>query len=93
MQLVEPNCCIGSEENDIGSEEKKGWGSEESTQLLLNNLLYLTAKLANEHNGEIGAIWRCLASNYSSNLPIIVNYLFVMITLSPDYMIILVRAG
>lgn len=31
----------------------RGWGSEEATQLLLNNLLYLTVSLSEEHENQV----------------------------------------
>lgn len=81
IELVDSHCEIfGGELED----RSHGWGSEEATQLLLNNLLYLTTKFASEHTYEIMALWKCLASSYASNLPILVHYLFVMMSLSPD---------
>ena len=70
---------------------ENGWGSEEATQLLLNNLLFLTAKLSSEHDKEIRELWKCLATNYPTNLPIIVHFLFMMISLSLENMLPLVN--
>lgn len=47
----------------------------------------MTWKWSSDHNNEIAALWKCLASSYSSNLPIILHYFFVMISLSPDFVI------
>lgn len=66
---------------------KSGWGSTEATQLILNNLLYLTATLSDEHVKEISLLWNTLAISHPANLPIIVNYLFVMASLSPDMLL------
>ncbi|KAL7078597.1 hypothetical protein ACQ4LE_002574 [Meloidogyne hapla] len=79
-----------TKEENLNSQEN-GWGSEEATQLLLNNLLFLTAKLSSEHDKEIKKLWKCLATNYSTNLPIIVHYLFMMVSLSLENMLPLVR--
>ncbi|KAK0421257.1 hypothetical protein QR680_015141 [Steinernema hermaphroditum] len=62
-------------------------GSEEATQLVLNNLLYMTITLASEHDAEVGTLWKVLASTRDSNLQIILHYLFVMMVLSPEAMI------
>lgn len=72
-------------------EVKSGWGSIEATQLILNNLLYLTVTLSNKHMKEISLLWNTLAKSHSANLPIIVNYLFVMASLSPDILLPHVR--
>uniref|UniRef100_A0A915AQL7 Cell morphogenesis protein N-terminal domain-containing protein n=1 Tax=Parascaris univalens TaxID=6257 RepID=A0A915AQL7_PARUN len=64
--------------------ETRGWGSEEATQLILNNLLHITATLSVEHSSELSLLWNTLATSHQSNLPIIINYLFVMASLSPD---------
>uniref|UniRef100_A0A914HBH7 Protein furry n=1 Tax=Globodera rostochiensis TaxID=31243 RepID=A0A914HBH7_GLORO len=105
VHLVDPNCDIVSEmseetdddfDNSLGGDAEQsvalnGWGSEESTQLILNNLLYLTAKLANEYNSEVENIWQCVATSWPSNLAIIVHYLFVMLSLSLDNMLALAK--
>ncbi|KAK6011234.1 hypothetical protein OSTOST_23692 [Ostertagia ostertagi] len=56
----------------------RGWGSEEATQLLLNNLMYLTICLAPDHEHELADLWRALALSYPANLPVILNYLYVV---------------
>uniref|UniRef100_A0A183BXC8 RING-type domain-containing protein n=1 Tax=Globodera pallida TaxID=36090 RepID=A0A183BXC8_GLOPA len=105
VHLVDPNCDIVSEmnvetdddfDNSLSGDGEQsvalnGWGSEESTQLILNNLLYLTAKLANEYNSEVENIWQCVATSWPSNLAIIVHYLFVMLSLSLDNMLALAK--
>lgn len=64
--------------------DRRGWGSEEATQLILNNLLHMTATHYVQHHVEIAILWNTLASSRPTNLPIIVNYLFIMASLSPD---------
>lgn len=64
--------------------DEAGWGSEEATQLILNNLLYITAVLSVNHARELSFLWNTLASSHPSNLPILLNYLFIMASLSPD---------
>ncbi|KAL3116107.1 hypothetical protein niasHT_007407 [Heterodera trifolii] len=76
VHFVDPNCDLvalsvletddeAEKSGSSGEEEQSvalnGWGSEESTQLILNNLLYLTAKLASECNSEVESIWHCVA--------------------------------
>lgn len=89
IELVDSQCDIFFTLNISENRQnlKCGWGSEEATQLLLTNLFYLTIKLSNEHNSEICALWQKIAESYSNNLLIIINYLFVMISLASDTLI------
>ncbi|VDM37733.1 unnamed protein product [Toxocara canis] len=92
IQLVDSHvdpCDIADNPKKLEDEEKqkaeaRGWGSEEATQLILNNLLHITATLSIEHSSELSVLWNTLATSYSTNLSIIINYLFVMASLSPD---------
>uniref|UniRef100_A0A915PVF0 Uncharacterized protein n=1 Tax=Setaria digitata TaxID=48799 RepID=A0A915PVF0_9BILA len=83
IQLVDPQVDGTREESGA---VRPGWGSAEATQLILNNLLYITATLS-EHLKEISLLWNTLAMSHPANLPIIVNYLFVMASLSPDVLL------
>lgn len=93
IELVDSQCDIFFTLNIPENQQniKSGWGSEEATQLLLTNLFYLTVKLSNEHNLEISALWQKIAASYTNNLPIIINYLFVMISLASDTLIPIVN--
>jgi hypothetical protein len=90
IELVDPFCELTSSAEAL-SDESKGWGSSEATQLLLNNLIYVTAKFLDEHGSGIAALWKSLAKNYASNLPIIVHIMFVLISLSPEFFIPVVK--
>ncbi|TKR67387.1 hypothetical protein L596_023547 [Steinernema carpocapsae] len=79
--LTEPSTLI--EEKDM----VPFGGSEEATQLVVNNILYMSINLASERDAEVGALWKTLAATRDSNLQIIIHYLFVMMVLSPDSMI------
>uniref|UniRef100_A0A0N5A9H4 Protein furry n=1 Tax=Syphacia muris TaxID=451379 RepID=A0A0N5A9H4_9BILA len=81
IQLVD----IHVEGNDASNlYVETGWGSEEATQLILNNLLYITATLSVDHSKELSLLWNTLASSYQCNLPILLNYLFIMASLASD---------
>ena len=54
-----------------------------ATQLVLNNLFYLTCKLSDECARELELIWAILASASHANVKIIVRYVFVMLSLAP----------
>ncbi|VDK63731.1 unnamed protein product [Onchocerca ochengi] len=84
IQLVDPQeDSVAEKSNGV----KPGWGSTEATQLILNNLLYITVIFSDDHVKEISLLWNTLAKSHSANLPIIVNYLFVMASLSPDMLL------
>ncbi|VDO34218.1 unnamed protein product [Haemonchus placei] len=52
IELVDPMA------GEDACEGPRGWGSEEATQLLLNNLMYLTICLAPDHELELAELWR-----------------------------------
>lgn len=61
-----------------------GWGSIESTQMVLNNLLYITVKFGDDYPKELEKVWASLCQNRPSNLKIIFRYLFIITGLSPN---------
>uniref|UniRef100_A0A0K0G2Z9 Protein furry homolog-like (inferred by orthology to a human protein) n=1 Tax=Strongyloides venezuelensis TaxID=75913 RepID=A0A0K0G2Z9_STRVS len=88
IELVDSNCEITPYTPSTGtSNQKRGWGSIEATQLLMNNLIYITGIFSNDHPNDIGSIWRVLAKSYPNNLNIIIHYLFMMIVISSETMI------
>uniref|UniRef100_A0AC35TGS2 MOR2-PAG1_N domain-containing protein n=1 Tax=Rhabditophanes sp. KR3021 TaxID=114890 RepID=A0AC35TGS2_9BILA len=86
IELIDPNCDFSMSPPSSPS-FKRGWGSEEASQYLLINLTYITGTLFNDHQNEISLIWATLAKAYSTNLKIIIHYLFIMMSLAPDTMI------
>ncbi|KAK6047938.1 hypothetical protein COOONC_14555, partial [Cooperia oncophora] len=78
IELVDPMA------GEDSCEGPRGWGSEEATQLLLNNLMYLTICLAPDHEHELAELWRALALSFPANLPVILNYLYVVTVLSHE---------
>ncbi|KAH0616207.1 hypothetical protein JD844_027161 [Phrynosoma platyrhinos] len=54
----------------------EGWGSPQATALVLNNLLYMTAKYGDEVAwSEIENVWITLADSWPKNLKIILHFL------------------
>lgn len=74
-------------------EGPRGWGSEEATQLLLNNLMHLTATFSTEYDHHIAALWKALAVSFPANFPAILNYLYALIVLSHDTLLPHVRVS
>ncbi|CAJ0942868.1 unnamed protein product, partial [Mesorhabditis belari] len=77
LELVDP---VAGEDSCEGP---RGYGSEEATQLLLNNLIYLTANYLDQGK-EICELWRALSMAFPANMPIILHFLYTTINLSPD---------
>uniref|UniRef100_A0A7D9NL32 FRY microtubule binding protein n=1 Tax=Xenopus tropicalis TaxID=8364 RepID=A0A7D9NL32_XENTR len=64
-----------------------GWGSPEATSLVLNNLMYMTAKYGDEVPGqEVENAWNALANNekWSNNLRIALQFLISLCGVSSD---------
>ncbi|PNI60440.1 FRY isoform 6 [Pan troglodytes] len=64
-----------------------GWGSPEATSLVLNNLMYMTAKYGDEVPGpEMENAWNALANNekWSNNLRITLQFLISLCGVSSD---------
>lgn len=62
----------------------KGWGCAEATEMILNNLFYITVKSGGEYPEEIEELWYCLCLKFTNNMRIIIRYLFIVTSLSPS---------
>ncbi|KAJ8277121.1 hypothetical protein GJAV_G00071690 [Gymnothorax javanicus] len=57
----------------------EGWGSPHATTMVLNNLMYMTAKYGDEFAwSEIENVWTTLADSWPKNLKIILQFLISM---------------
>lgn len=61
-----------------------GWGSSEATEMVLNNLMYITVKFSDEYLKEIEDVWAALSSCWPNNLRIIIRYLFIITGIAPN---------
>ena len=92
MQLVDTTCPANvaqqnpdySYSHDDDDQYNYGWGSIESTQMVLNNLLYITVKFGDNYPEELEKVWASLCQNRPANLKIIFRYLFILTGLSPN---------
>ena len=71
-------------QHSYGSQFREGWGSVESTEMVLNNLFYITIKFGDDYAPELEKVWSSLCANRPNNLKIIVRYLFILTGLSPN---------
>ncbi|XP_042872601.1 protein furry-like isoform X6 [Penaeus japonicus] len=57
---------------------REGWGSAEATEMVLNNLFYITAKFGDDHPKEVEELWAALCTCWPNNLKVIIRYLFII---------------
>ncbi|XP_068448810.1 protein furry homolog-like isoform X6 [Clinocottus analis] len=63
----------------------EGWGSPRATTMVLNNLMFMTAKYGDEFAwSEIENVWTTLADSWPKNLKIILHFLISMSGVSSD---------
>ncbi|XP_046454255.1 protein furry-like isoform X2 [Daphnia pulex] len=75
-----PNNMAG-DANDTGHRE--GWGSAEATEMVLNNLFYVTVKFGDDHPKELEDVWAELCTCWPTNLRVILRYLFIVTGMAP----------
>ncbi|ESO93945.1 hypothetical protein LOTGIDRAFT_105090, partial [Lottia gigantea] len=54
-----------------------GWGSTQATEMVLNNIFFITVKFGDEHPAEMEALWSALLT-WPSNLKVIIRYLVII---------------
>ncbi|XP_078141897.1 protein furry homolog-like isoform X4 [Centroberyx gerrardi] len=63
----------------------EGWGSPHATTMVLNNLMFMTAKYGDEFAwSEIENVWTTLADSWPKNLKIILHFLISMSGVNSD---------
>uniref|UniRef100_A0A665T7R4 Furry homolog, like n=1 Tax=Echeneis naucrates TaxID=173247 RepID=A0A665T7R4_ECHNA len=63
----------------------EGWGSPRATTMVLNNLMFMTAKYGDEFAwSEIENVWTTLADSWPKNLKIILHFLISMSGINSD---------
>ncbi|XP_044014462.1 protein furry isoform X2 [Aphidius gifuensis] len=94
MELVDPNVPPPSNSSSYyqyytsdvgrGGSKKEGWGSAEATEMVLNNLFYITTKFSDEHPKEVEELWSTLCGCWPNNLKIIIRYLIIVSGMAPQ---------
>ncbi|KAF3825896.1 hypothetical protein GH733_006723 [Mirounga leonina] len=100
-RLLLPGSSPSSPDDDVKDQEGEvtashglrgsGWGSPEATSLVLNNLMYMTAKYGDEVPGpEMENAWNALANNekWSNNLRITLQFLISLCGVSSDTLLL-----
>ena len=100
LELVDPNVVTANSEASTLSSNgtglgflplQTGYGSVEGTQIILNNLFYLTCKFSDEYAAEFELLWAVLVSTWKSNLKIACRFLFIMTSLASYEMLVHVK--
>ncbi|XP_055333456.1 protein furry homolog-like isoform X2 [Paramacrobiotus metropolitanus] len=61
----------------------QGWGSPEATEMVLNNMMYISTKFGDELPKEIECMWSSICCAWPNNLNIVLKYLVIVSSLSP----------
>uniref|UniRef100_A0A3Q3JHT0 Furry homolog, like n=1 Tax=Monopterus albus TaxID=43700 RepID=A0A3Q3JHT0_MONAL len=90
------DCGSGEDDEDVKDQELmmvnsrrwlrgEGWGSPHATAMVLNNLMFMTAKYGDEFAwSEIENVWTTLADSWPKNLKIILHFLISMSGVNSD---------
>ena len=63
---------------------REGWGSSEATEMVTNNLFYITCKFGDDHPKEIEELWAALCACWPNNLRVIMRYLLIVSGMAPN---------
>ncbi|XP_053672318.1 protein furry [Anopheles nili] len=66
---------------------REGSGSTEATEMILNNLFYITAKFADSHP-YIEELWGTLCQFWPNNLKVILRYLLIISGMAPNELLV-----
>ncbi|KAH1002588.1 hypothetical protein HUJ04_008665 [Dendroctonus ponderosae] len=89
MELVDPNIPSNHPHmyqfyaSEMGAERKEGWGSAEATEMVLNNIFYITAKFGDSHSKEVEELWGILCTSWPNNMKVIIRYLIIISGMAP----------
>ncbi|XP_017780111.1 PREDICTED: protein furry isoform X2 [Nicrophorus vespilloides] len=92
MELVDPNVPptnsiiyyqFYANEGKSGR-RKEGWGSAEATEMVLNNIFYITAKFGDNHPDEMERVWATLCNSWPNNMKVIIRYLIIISGMAPN---------
>ena len=86
MELVDPSIPPTSStpygqyysDNGPSSIRREGWGTAEATEMVLNNLFYITVKFGDDHPKEVEELWSALCTCWPNNLRVIIRYLIII---------------
>ncbi|XP_041356858.1 protein furry-like isoform X3 [Gigantopelta aegis] len=69
----------------------EGWGSTQATEMVLNNLFYITVKFGDDHPIEIESLWAALVMCWPGNLKVVIRYLVVITNMAATDLLLIVK--
>ena len=63
---------------------REGWGSAEATEMVTNNLFYITSRFGDDHPKEVEELWAALCACWPNNLRVIMRYLLIVSGMAPN---------
>ena len=63
---------------------REGWGSAEATEMVTNNLFYITCRFGDDHPKEVEELWAALCACWPNNLRVIMRYLMIVSGMAPN---------
>ena len=94
MELVDPNIpaqpsnyhypYYQSFEMNRPGVRREGWGSGEATEMVTNNMFYITCRFGDDHPKEVEELWSALCACWPNNLRVIVRYLLIVSVMAPN---------
>ena len=92
QQSLEMNDDEGNALEDNENEVSvAGWGSAEATELVLNNLIYVTLKFYDLIPDELSQLWVALADAWPGNIATIIRYLMALAAISGPILLPTIR--
>ena len=64
--------------------KREGWGSSEATEMVTNNLFYITCRFGDDHPKEVEELWAALCACWPNNLRVIMRYLMIVSGMAPN---------
>jgi hypothetical protein len=85
LELVDPNLDEQTGLNlnlKTSSSPTKSHATASGTELILNNLFYLTCRFSDQYGDQLEMLWAILASTWHLNLKIICRYVLIVVSLA-----------
>ena len=77
----------GQDSQETARAAREGRGSAEATEMITNNLFYITVKFGDENPKEVEDLWQALCDCWPKNLKIVIRYLFIVSGIAPNELV------
>ena len=69
-----PNIIFTEKSRENAHGARGGWGTAEATEMVTNNLFYITVKFGDAHPQEVEELWAAICACWPKNLRIIIRW-------------------